>query len=58
MDDRRIESMFDSRTELIFIFAPVSRVALGPTQPPLQWIPAAVSAEAEQPQGMLVTRCS
>ena len=39
--------MFDTSTEFILFFVPVSRVVLGPTQPPLQWVPAAVTADAQ-----------
>jgi hypothetical protein len=35
---------FESRQELgIFLFTTVSRLALGPTQPPIQWIPGGQS---------------
>jgi hypothetical protein len=35
---------FDSRRGLgIFLFTAASRTALGPTQPPIQWIPVALS---------------
>jgi len=36
--------VFDSRQELgIFLFATASRPALGPIQPPIQWVPAVLS---------------
>jgi hypothetical protein len=35
---------FDSRRELgIFLFTTASRRTLGPTQPPIQWVPGALS---------------
>jgi hypothetical protein len=35
---------FDSRRGLgTFVFTTVSRTSLGPTQPPIQWVPGALS---------------
>jgi hypothetical protein len=48
LDDRG--SRFDSRRGLgIFLFTTVSRTALGPTQPPIQWVPGALSLGAKRP---------
>jgi hypothetical protein len=41
---------FDSRRGLgIFFFATVSRMALGPTQPPTQWVPETLFLGAKRP---------
>jgi hypothetical protein len=41
---------FDSRRGLeIFLFTAASRTALGPTQPPIQWAPEALTLEVKRP---------
>jgi hypothetical protein len=47
MDDRR----FEPRQVLgIFLSTTASRPALGPTQPPIQWVPEALSLEVKWPE--------
>jgi hypothetical protein len=41
---------FDSQRDLgIFLFTTKSRTALGHTQPPIQWVPVALSLGVKQP---------
>jgi hypothetical protein len=40
---------FDSRGELGIFFTTVFRTALGSTQPPIQWVPGALSLEVKWP---------
>jgi hypothetical protein len=41
---------FDSRRGLgIFLFTTAFRPALGPTQPPIQWVPGALSLGVKRP---------
>jgi hypothetical protein len=47
LDDRR----FETRQWLgIFLFTTVPRPALGPTQPPIQWVPGALSLGVQRPE--------
>jgi hypothetical protein len=46
LDDRRC----DSRQGMgIFLFTTASKQALGPTQPPIQWVPGALSLRVKWP---------
>jgi hypothetical protein len=40
---------FDSWQGLGIFLTTVSRMALGPTQPPIQWVPEALSLGVKQP---------
>jgi hypothetical protein len=45
-----IFSVDDSQQGLgIFLFTTASTTALGPTQPPIQWVPGALSMRVKQP---------
>jgi hypothetical protein len=47
LDDRGFESR---QVFGIFLFTAACRPALGPTQPPIQWVRGAVSLEVKQPR--------
>jgi hypothetical protein len=36
-------------TALLYFYFTVSRLALGPTQPPIQWVPRVLSSGVKQP---------
>jgi hypothetical protein len=46
LDDRGFESLQELG---IFLFTPVSRSALRPTQPPIQWVSGALSLGVKRP---------
>jgi hypothetical protein len=46
MDDRRFESWYELG---IFLLSTASRLALGPTQPPIQWVTWALSLGIKRP---------
>jgi hypothetical protein len=46
LDDRWFESLRGLR---IFLFTTTSRPAVGPTEPPFQWLPAALSLGVKRP---------
>jgi hypothetical protein len=48
-------SRFDPRQGQIFLLAPASRLALGPTQPPIQWVLGVLSPGVKRVQGVTLT---
>jgi hypothetical protein len=48
LDDRGSRVRFPAGLG-VFLFTTASRMALGPTQPPTQWVPGALSLEVKQP---------
>jgi hypothetical protein len=49
-------SGFDPRQgQRIFLLAPESRPALGPTQPPIQWVPGVLSPGVKRGRGVRLT---
>jgi hypothetical protein len=57
LDDRTIgRSRFDPRQgHRIFLLAPASRPALGPTQPPIQWVPGVLYPGVKSGRGVMLT---
>jgi hypothetical protein len=54
LDDRAIE-VRSPTGQRIFLLAPVSRLALGPTQPPIQWVPGVLSPGVKCGRGVTLT---
>jgi hypothetical protein len=51
LDDKAIEVRSSAEAEGIFPLSSVSRPALGPTQPPVQWVPRVLSPEGKARPG-------
>jgi hypothetical protein len=49
LDDRRSSVRFPAGGLGIFLFTSASRTALGPTQPPSQWVSGALSLGVKRP---------
>jgi hypothetical protein len=55
LNDRAIEVQSPVETKRIFPLASVSRSALGPTQPPVQWVPGVLSPGVKRVRGVMLT---
>jgi hypothetical protein len=55
LDDRAIEVRFPAEAKRIFPLASVSGQALGPTQPPVQWVPWVLSPAVKCSRGVTLT---
>jgi hypothetical protein len=53
LDERAIEVR--SQQGQIFLLAPAFRLALGPTQPPIQWVPVVLSPGVKRGRGVTLT---
>jgi hypothetical protein len=55
LDDRAIEVRSPGRGERVFPIVSVSRPALRPTQPPVQWVPGVLSPGLKFGRGVTLT---
>jgi hypothetical protein len=55
LEDRETEVRFPAETKGFFSQASVSRLALGPTQPPVQWVPRVLSPGLKRGRGVTLT---
>jgi hypothetical protein len=55
LDDRAIQGSMPGRGEIIFTLASVSKPALEPTQPPVQWIQGVLSPGLKRGRGVMLT---
>jgi hypothetical protein len=55
LDDRAIEVRSPDRDKRIFPLVSVCRPALGPTQPPVQWVPGVPSPGLKRSRGVTLT---
>jgi hypothetical protein len=54
LDDRAIEVQSPAEAKGFFL-QPLSRLALGPTQPPVQWVPGVLSPGLKHDKGVMLT---
>jgi hypothetical protein len=55
LDDRAIEVRSPAKAKRIFTLASVSIPALGPSQPPVQWMPGVLSSGVKRGRGVTLT---
>jgi hypothetical protein len=55
LDDREIEVRSSAEAKGFFLYPRVSRPALGPTQPPVQWVPGVLSPGLNRGRSVTLT---